>query len=85
MRLSASLVTRQSGIGCLAPVPDAMPVPLEQALQLALEESGIAIEPLAEGVAGAMGRDCPRNGIDCAFPLLHALTRVGISPTPARA
>jgi hypothetical protein len=62
-----------AGIGCLAAVPDAMPVPLEQALQFTLEECRIAIELLTEGVAGAMRRDRPRNGVD--------LTQFGFSAT----
>src|ERR1700722_2889005 len=52
-----------AGIGCLAAVPDAMPVPHEQALHVTREECRIAIETLVEGVARAVGRDCPGDGV----------------------
>jgi hypothetical protein len=52
-----------AGLGCLTAVPDAMPVALEEALELALEEGGVAIKRPAESVAGAVRRDRPGNGI----------------------
>ena len=53
-----------TGIGRLTAMADAMPVSLEQALHLALEERGVAIKPPAEGVAGAVGRNRRGEGID---------------------
>jgi len=65
-----------AGIGRLAAMPDAMPVPLEQALHVTLEEDGIAIKRPAEGMAGAVGRDCPGNGIDRVSSLLNGLAQL---------
>jgi hypothetical protein len=71
-----------AGIGRLAAVPDAMPVALEHALELTVEERGIAVERLAEGVARAVGcdRQCNGNRASC---LRFALAHVRIPSIPA--
>ena len=55
----------------LAAVPDAVPARQEQPLQFTLEERGVAIEWLSQGVTGAMRLDRAGNVIDRRCLLFH--------------